>query len=236
MNELLRNNNQGMRTVVETFIIEETAELIYDNEQLDKWNELVSELGLTGQTQIVKKEKSPIPFMHLKTSMKNVFETLCPRKVEVEAYNVTPIPVEILDLIALSKREGYFTGLQIWYDDKAPDPACIGYVAKRYVEYTESNPLNLRGKDEANLSEDEKTLVNKWSLRTWDANYYLLGKWADVRHSFEELIEMATKRFISEKGNEYRKAIKEATRKLDDLEIEAFDLFGGEGTAPSIPF
>ena len=40
----LQNNSSEMKTVVETFIIEETADLIYDNEQLDKWNELVDKL------------------------------------------------------------------------------------------------------------------------------------------------------------------------------------------------
>src|SRR5688572_22578206 len=122
----LENNSSEMKTVVETFVIEETAELIYDNEKLDKWNELVGDLGLSGQTKIIKPTKSPIPFMHLKTSMKNVFEVLCPRKVAVEEYDVTPIPLEILELVALSKKEGYFTSIEIWYDEKSPDPVCVG--------------------------------------------------------------------------------------------------------------
>ncbi|MFA5234148.1 MAG: hypothetical protein WC390_07095 [Sulfurimonas sp.] len=45
--ELNKNSNE-MKTIVETFIIEETAELIYDNDKLDKWNELVDTLGLQG--------------------------------------------------------------------------------------------------------------------------------------------------------------------------------------------
>ena len=53
----------------------------------------------------------------------------------------------------------------------------------------------------------------------------MLGKWADVKHSFEELKEMATKRFIAQEGNTFRKQIKEAQRGLDDLETSAFDKF-----------
>ena len=53
----------------------------------------------------------------------------------------------------------------------------------------------------------------------------MLGKWADVKHSFEELKEMATKRYISEKGHDYRKQIITAQRGIDDLETEAFDKF-----------
>ena len=110
MDNLLSHNSETMATVVETFVIEETAELIYDGEALETWNNLVSELGLKGQTEIVKPEKSPIPFMHLKQGYVNMFETLCPRKVDVSEYNKTPIPVEILKLIA-AKRP---IMLQIW--------------------------------------------------------------------------------------------------------------------------
>ena len=48
-----KKNHPAMKTVVETFVIEETQELIYDNEKLDKWNKYVEELGLTGQTKII---------------------------------------------------------------------------------------------------------------------------------------------------------------------------------------
>lgn len=36
---------------------------------------------------------------------------------------------------------------------------------------------------------------------------------------------MAKERFMDEKGNEYNKTIKEAKRKLEDLETDAFDKF-----------
>ena len=80
MEQLLINNSASMKTVVETYIIEETQELIYDNEKLDQWNNLVAELGLTGQTKIQAKDKSPIPFLHMKSTLVNVFLQLCPRR------------------------------------------------------------------------------------------------------------------------------------------------------------
>ena len=126
MRNLLTHNSETMATVVETFVIEETAELIYDGEALENWNNLVSELGLKGQTAIVKPEKSPIPFMHLKSGLVNTFKTLCPRNVDVVDYDKTTIPVEVLKLISLSKSEDYFDKIQIWYDDKTPDPVCVG--------------------------------------------------------------------------------------------------------------
>lgn len=200
MENLTKNNSNEMKTVVETFVIEETVELIYDNDKLDQWNGLVQELGLTGQESIIQKEKSPIPFMHMNQSLKNVFETLLPRKVEVYHYDITPIPVEILSLVSLSKKEEYFDKIQIWYDDKSADPACIG----------------LRYKNES----DRKNGY------TWNMEHYLLGKWADVKHSFEELKERAVIRWKQNKKIELQQSIKNCQRQLEDLEEIAHREFG----------
>ena len=232
MKNLLNNSNE-MKTQVETFIIEETSELIYDNEKLNQWNELVNELGLEGQTKIVTKEKSPIPFMYLKKSLQNVFETLCPRKVDVEKFDISPIPVEILDLISLSKKEKYFSRIEIWYDDNNPDPVCVGITSEWYTYDYDCVPDELK-KQYFKTKEIALKAIQKINPEFkgnesfgWEANqkYYLLGKWADVKHSFDDLKEMAKKRYIEQKGNEYRKQIKEAKRSLDDLETEAFEKF-----------
>lgn len=221
----LENNSKEMATVVETFVIEETAHLIYDNEKLDEWNSLVAELGLEGQTKIQVVGKSPIPFMHLKKTMVNVFETLCPRRVEVEKYSITPIPVEILSLIALSKNEKYFDTIQIWYDDKSPDPACIGVKDNAYcLDHKYNRIEGMLGMSRADAKKAKENDSNIFIYNT-DEEYYLLGKWADVKHSFEELKEMAVKRFIQSHGNDLRKTIKEAQRGLDDLETIAFEKF-----------
>ena len=219
----LKNNSPEMKTVIETFVIEETAELIYDNKKLNKWNNLVNTLGLTGQSKIVKPEKSPIPFMFIKKSMENVFRTLCPRVVKVCEYDVTPIPVEILDLVSLSVRENYFKEIQIWYDEKSPDPLCVGKTCNYYGYINGSWNSNDMVKKET--KQEVKDIIGDFSVYETDEKFYLLGKWADVKHSFDDLKQMATKRFIAQKGNEYRKQIKEAKRSLDDLETEAFKHF-----------
>lgn len=226
----LSNNSNEMKTLVETFVIEETASLIYDNEKLDKWNELVNDLGLKGQTKIVEPEKSPIPFMFIKTSMRNIFETLCPRKVSIQEYDVTPIPVEILDLAALSIREKYFSKIQIWYDDKDPDPLCIGIVENWILHkkgtYTEIGKHNFKTKQEGEkYCKENKIDADVYDYSSSRRREYLLGKWADVKHSFEELKEIATKKFISIRHNEYQNTIKVAQRGLDDLQSEAFGKF-----------
>lgn len=214
MDGLLKNNSNEMKTFVETFVIEETARLIYDNEQLEQWNKHVEELGLKGQTQIVQQDKSPIPFMHLKSNLVAVFETLCPTKVDVKEYSVTPIPVEILDLIALSVKEKYFEKLQIWYDNSSPDPVCVGLT----------------------FANDEDRKKNY----TWRMEHYLLGKWADVKHSFETLTKMATIRYKQEQRNQIESSIKMYQRQLEDLENSTFQRFGttvnGHDVSGDLPF
>jgi hypothetical protein len=142
--------------------------------------------------------------------------------VNIEDYNITPIPVEILELVMLSKRENYFDQLQIWYDDKSPDPACVGII-KRWSNGIRSGYIYNSQKEAVESTNGKKTEsdLNYY----YESIYYLLGKWADVKHSFEELKEMATKRFVAQEGNTFRKQIKEAQRGLDDLETSAFDKF-----------
>lgn len=222
---MLENNHESMKTVVETFLTEETVDLIYDNEQLEKWNKHVEELGLTGQTQIVKKDKSPIPFMHLKDSYKNICETICPRKVGVKNYNVTPIPVEILDLVALSKKENYFDSIEVWYDEKSPDPFVIGVNPNQYYIHNGKEYKYFNTRLECENFKEVNGIKDQISTSTWDQKYYLIGKWADVKRSWAELKEMAKTRFMESRANEYHKAIKEAKRGLEDLEIEAFEKF-----------
>lgn len=226
---MLKNNHKEMKTVVETFIIEETAPLIYDNEQLDKWNEHVKVLGLEGQTKIVKPKKSPIPFMHMKSSMELVFKTLCPKQVDVRDYDVTPIPVEILDLVALSVNEKYFDEIQIWYDEKTPDPVCVGMNSSFYIYSYANVPKELTGKtvkDKATAMAMVKEIRPDWNEKdsigwTSDHIHYLIGKWGDVKHSFEQLKKMAIKRHVDQEAANYKAEIKRAQQKLDSLQEDA---------------
>lgn len=231
--ETLKNNSNEMKTFVETFFVEETVNLIYDDNDLSKWNDLVNELGLEGQTKIVKKDKSPIPFMHLKESMVNVFKTLCPREVEAKEYNISPIPLEIMELIALSVRENYFQGIKIWYDDKSPDPFCVGYTSEFYLYHYSEVPKEAKEKNYPTQQDALNEILkhdpnfNSKKLFGWETNkqYYLLGKWGDVRASFDELRERAEKRYIKEQAHEIKQKIKELQRNFEDIENEAFKKF-----------
>ena len=220
------NNHESMKTIVETFLTEETIDLIYDNERLDKWNTYVEELGLQGQTKIVKKEKSPIPFMHLKTSYVNICKILCPAEVDIKNYNISPIPIEILDLVSLSIKEKYFDKILVWYDDKSPDPFVVGMNHTSYYSQKDSGGLATSFPTYEQALEHQRE--NGWFKKQpygIGGIYYLIGKWADVKRSWNELKQIAIERFTAEKSNEYHKAIRDAKRGLEDIETEAFDKF-----------
>lgn len=76
--------------MVQTFVIEETKDLIYDSENLDKWKKKCEDLGLTKQLSLSSPEKSPIPFQYMNTAQKRVYETLCPQSVQFGDYDKTP--------------------------------------------------------------------------------------------------------------------------------------------------
>jgi hypothetical protein len=194
-------NSPSMATVVETFFIEETLSLIHNNDHLTKWNDLVAFLQLTGQSTLTKSEKSPIPFLWMNKALIKTFETLCPTKTNAEDYNKMPIPLDILDLIALSKREGYFDFIKIWYDEKTPDPICVGYrIPDAY--------------------KDKET----W-YKEYYSEKYLLGKWSDVKATFQQLVERAKERFLQTRTLELKRQIKQYTRELEDLQDQADNEF-----------
>lgn len=201
---MLQNNNSSMQTVVETFLVEETISLIHDGEALQKWNDRITELGLEGQKEVlVVKDKSPIPFMWMNEAIIHTFETLCPTKVLVEKYNKTPIPLEILDLVALSKNEGYFFKMEIWYNEKEKDPVCIGFA-----EDTSRND------------------TDGW-YKTHYAKKYLIGRWADVKASLDSLTAKAKQIFILSTISQLEQTIRDAQRKIEDIEYHANNTFGG---------
>jgi hypothetical protein len=222
---MTQNNSISMKTVVETYIIEETQELIYDNEKLDQWNKHVDALGLKGQKTICKPEKSPIPFLHMKNALVMTFEMLCPRKVLLTEYGKTPIPVEILDLAALSVKEQYFNKIEIWYDEQSPDPACIGYTGSYDVvdnNYKTVGSFNTQ--EDADAHKDSSTDFRYMHFN--ETGKYLIGRWADVKASLEELTARAKSIFVEKRTGLLQQEIRDAQRKIEDVEQEAKAAFG----------
>jgi len=198
----MTNNNESMATVVETFFVEETTNLIHDGEALKTWSEKCAELGLEGQKEVVTVGKSPIPFLWMNDALVATFETLCPTKVKITAYDKSPIPVEILELVSLSQKESYFDFMEIWFNEQVKDPVCVGY----------------------RIPDDHKN-KSEWE-RQYYAKKYLLGRWADVKASLDTLVERAKNLFIAQTTTALKQNIKNFQRQLEDVEMDAARKFG----------
>jgi len=220
-----------MKTVVETFVMEETAELIYDDKKLDKWNRLIKELNLSGQKLVVEPDKSPIPYMYMNQNLINIAETLCPRKDSYTEYNATPIPLEILEHISLSVKEQYFEKIEIWYDDKSKDPFAIGInnewklcdINDKWNDHEDKTLFTSEEKAKNYIRENGLIAQTR---STWNTKYYLIGKWADVKRSFDELRDMAVKRFKTQFKEDINRRLKECQRELEDIDNKSFEKFG----------
>jgi hypothetical protein len=232
---LLKNNHLMMNTQVETFIIEETESLIYDNAQLEKWHELVGRLDLKGQQKVAKKGLSPIPFLYMNNILMKVCRTLCPSHTAIEDYDLTPIPMPVLDLVALSKKENYFQQIEIWYDEQSPDPFCVG-IAGHWTsgdsfdfmdEMEERNDdQNKRFDSEAAVIEHQKALgkVGQW-YHFVPERHYLIAKWGDVKQTFEELTERAKARHKEGLVASIHSRIANAQLQLANVDAECNDYF-----------
>lgn len=150
---------------VQIFMLEENKQLIYDNDQLAEFQSLVSELGLKCNNTI-DPEKSPIPYLQLDQATIRAFHLLCPQIDKIKEYRFE-IPLEILRHVKLSETEKYFDWIEVWSNTKDPDPFCVGKVYK--------------------------TASDRQSKYTWNATYYLIGRWGAENKTMDELMSMAIK-------------------------------------------
>lgn len=184
--------------MVQTFVIEETESLIYDSDALKEWKDKCEALGLTEQLALAAPEKSPIPFECLNTTQLRVYETLCPAKEDYRKYRRTPIPLEVLSLIAMSEKERYFDGIEIWYDEKSPDPFAIGY--KKETEWTRRHYCIARWGDELRPFDELKQKAIKLFRKS--AHLSLLKKISDAKALIEN-IDVNTERYFDSESQHY---------------------------------
>lgn len=232
---LLKNNHAMMNTQVETFIIEETEPLIYDNEQLTKWHDLVEKLNLKGQKTIAKQGLSPIPFLYMNQMMLRVCRTLCPSHSAIEDYDLTPIPMPVLDLVALAKKEKYFQKVEIWCDEESPDPFCVGiagyWTNEHHLDFLDEMEGNSPDSETHRFDSQEEVDAHKKANGSGQwyhfeaEKYYLIAKWGDVKQSFEELTERAKNRHKEVLVAKIQKNIAHAQQQLANVDREAADYF-----------
>ena len=95
-----------MKTVAETFLLNDSLELIYENALSGKWRQIIEKLNLRGQ-------------------LTSLLETPDRRKAVLEEYNLSPVSVEVPERAALSHQEGYFDKMQIPYDGQTEHFVCV---------------------------------------------------------------------------------------------------------------
>jgi hypothetical protein len=144
---------------------EDNKALIYDNNQLDEFKNLVDELGLKCNNH-KDSDKSPIPYLWLDEATIRAFKLLCPHVDKITDYRLE-IPLEILRNVKLCNVEKYFDWIEVWSNAKDPDPFCIGRVFK---------------------SEEDRKRNYSWS-----AESYLIGRWGAEAKPIQELINDAIK-------------------------------------------
>jgi len=142
----------------------ENEALLIDDNQLQRYNELIKDLGMPE----VKENSKPSVYQPLNSAMQRQLITLCPMVVDAFEYNYSTIPVEVLEVLDYCKKNNVFDGYQIWYDDKDPDPLLIGW----------------------NWMDEEA----KKKDYTWKKNRSLIARWGDCALEMPELLQKGSDR------------------------------------------
>lgn len=144
----------------------ENEHLILDEEGLKEYHALTKELGIPE----VKPDKVPNVYQPLNTAQSRILQALCPAAVKLEAYNKSTIPVEVLQTIKFAKDMEMFDWMEVWYDDKNPDPIIIG--------------------------KSFRTPTDREKGYTWNCNLSLIARWGDCAYEFIDLLELGKQRII----------------------------------------
>jgi hypothetical protein len=222
---------------VQIYQNEELNDIMFQVEALDEWKELASSLGLDKQTDFLQSAESPIPYPYINTSMEITFKTLCPRIVNFKQYDKTPIPLEVLKQIALSVNDNHFQEIQIWYDDKTPDPFAIGVSERYYVYNSRYNRMkDENGKDVLFTSKVQaknyaETIGFDFNgVGNTDRKLYLIARWADELRPLNELKNLAKERLIDSIGAELKVNLENTTQALKKLTENAARYIAGDIT------
>lgn len=136
-----------MTVQVEDYFVEEATELLYDEQANDEWKQIATDLGLEGQKSLIGKNESPIPFLAMSKEQCSVYTVLLPQRQSVEKYSGSTIPLRVMRNVSLAKNADYFKSLEVWYNEREPDPILVGtshdgklYIVNRWGEVLDSWP------------------------------------------------------------------------------------------------
>lgn len=223
--------------MVQIYQNEELNDIMFEVEALDEWKSINEELGLVKQMSFTETAESPIPYPWINGGMDRIFSTLCPTKVDFKKYDKTPIPLEVLKQLRLSVNERHFGAIEIWYDDKTPDPFAVGVTAKwcpyakDYHRMKDADGKDMEFDSEAQAMDYCKTIgfEYKGAYQT-DVKKYLIARWADVVRPIAELKELARERLIERYGAEFRNELEKVTTALKKINENVTLFLNGEIT------
>jgi len=214
---------------IEIFLDKQLADITFEVEAQEEWTKIAEELGLSSQLDLKKGKDSPIPYPWMNTCMERVFSTLCPEKVELSKYNKTPIPLEIMKQLSFTINDRHFAKIEVWYDDKSPDPAIIGLHGYWYVYGKDmkgyDHAENESGQDIEFLSQvdaDKYKVDNNFACSSFcEKGKYLIAKWGDVKREFSGLKDIAIERFIDQYSSTLKTDIATLEQKLKSIKDNA---------------
>ncbi len=227
--------------MVQIYQNEELNDVLFEKESLDEWQQLAQELNMDNQLKFVDATNSPNPYPHINESMERVFTTLCPCKVELKQYDKTPIPLDVMKQIAFSVRENHFQKIEIWYDDKTPDPFVVGIshefyaYDKKYARLKNADGQEVRTKTIGEMKY-YCDLVGFQYENIFETNHnkYLIARWGDEIRPIPELKKLANDRLIEKYGTELKKEIDEKTQALKQIKENTLLYLNGELTESQI--
>jgi len=137
----------------------ENESLIMDEKSLSEYHSLVKKMGLSNEVQ----EKTPSVYIPINNAMSKLLKAICPNTQQVEEYNKSTIPLEVLQVLDYCKQNNMYEGYEIWHAQNDPDPLLVGW---KYL--------------------DDNDRKNGY---TFNQKKYLIARWGDCALELDELLK-----------------------------------------------
>lgn len=103
--------------------------------------ELIEKLGLEGQRKLANPETlTRQPYREMTALEAYVWRAVCPQTTPLQKYNLSPIPLRVLQVAAYARELGIYETLEVWHPHKViDDPLLVGvpngetYSRKRHL-------------------------------------------------------------------------------------------------------
>ena len=196
--------------MVELMFNKELSDITFDIDDLQEWKDIAIQLGMEKQISLTKGKDTPIPYPYMNEVMFRVYQTLCPNKIDYKEYKNTTVPLDVMKQIFFCVKENYFQKIEIWADDKEPDPLVVGYLGKYWdnAKDNDGNRLYFNTKEECLAHSDNKNAYFS------EEGKYLIARWGDELRSFAELKGKALQRLIDSTSIELQRELAEKTERL----------------------